>query len=115
MTTYALTPEQVKAAIAGHDLRTYKGWVAAATALLADAPYLTGIREGDSKQTVLKIEWKGKAEVVSYYDEYQGIYSEDQMGDFDSSAWSIDSWDGVEVADNIATLTNPVFMALRPE
>jgi hypothetical protein len=43
--SYALTAEQVAIAIAGHDLRTFKGWIAAASSLLADAPLMTGIQE----------------------------------------------------------------------
>lgn len=113
MHAYTLTPTQIASAIAGHDLRTYKGWIAAATALLAEAPFMTGIREGKTKQIVLKVEWNGKAEIVSYYDDLDGVYSEELMGDFDSSAWSVDSWDGVDVQANISTLTEPVFIALR--
>lgn len=113
--SYALTAEQVAIAIAGHDLRTYKGWMAAAEALLADAPYMTAIREGETKQMVLKIEWEGKPAIVSYYDHHNGVYSEQEMADYDSSAWNETSWDGVSEEENAATLTIPVFVTLRHE
>lgn len=113
MTAYALTPEQVQAAIAGHDLRTYNGWIAAARAILADAPALTGITEGTEGQVVLKVDFDGKTDVYAYWDEKRdGRYDEEYLSDFDRSAWDSDtqSWDGVPVEQNIAVLTNPTFV-----
>ena len=110
---YTLTAEQVSNAIAGHDLRTFKGWTAAASSLLADAPLMTGILEKHSPYVILKAEFDGKPEVVFFYNETNGIYSPDLASDFDSSAWCNDSWDGVDAETNIATLTCPDFVTLR--
>lgn len=116
-TSFILTAEQIQVAIADHDLRTYKGWIAAARALLADAPALTGIAEGsNSRQLVLKVDFDGTADVYGYWDEKQdGIYDGEYLSDFDSNAWncSTQSWDCVTVEENIAVLTNPVFVTLR--
>lgn len=113
--SYALTAEQVAIAIAGHDLRTFKGWTAAASSLLADAPLMTGIQERHSPYVILKVEFNGKPEVVFFYNETNGVYSPDLASDFDGSAWSNDSWDGVEAERNIATLTSPDFVTLCHE
>lgn len=113
--SYALTAEQVAIAIAGHDLRTFKGWIAAASSLLADAPLMTGIQEIHRPYVILKAEFNGKPEVVFFYNETNGIYSPDLASDFDISAWCNDSWDGVEAEANIATLTCPDFVTLRHE
>lgn len=118
MTTFSLTAKQVQAAIAGHDLRTYEGWIAAARAILADAPALTGITEGQTRQVVLKVDFDGNTDVCAYWDEkHDGVYDEEYLSDFDSSAWDDDaqSWDGVPVEQNIAVLTNPVFVTFRHE
>ncbi|WP_341679558.1 hypothetical protein [Comamonas thiooxydans] len=112
---YTLTADQVSNAIAGHDLCTFKGWTAAASSLLADAPLMTGIQERHSPYVILKVEFNGKPEVVFFYNETNGVYSPDLASDFDSSAWSNDSWDGVEAERNIATLTSPDFVTLRHE
>ena len=114
-TSYALSAEQVSNAIAGHDLRTFKGWTGAAKALLADAPLMTGIQDKNSPYVVLKAEFDGQPEVFFFYNETGGVYSQDLSSDFDNSAWSGDSWDGLEAEDNIATLTNPAFVTLRHE
>lgn len=113
--TYALTPDEVSMAIAGHNLRTFDGWTAAASALLAGAPSLTGIQEKSSPYVILKAEFDGKPEVVFYYNETNGVFSPDLASDFDSNAWCIESWDGVDVETNIATLTSPDFVTLRHE
>lgn len=113
--TYALTREEVSMAIAGHNLRTFKGWTAAASALLADAPLLTGIQDKSSPYVILKAEFDGKPEVVFFYNETNGVYSPDLASDFDSSAWCDNSWDGVNAETNIATLTSPDFVTLRRE
>lgn len=63
---YTLTAEQVSNAISGHDIRTFKGWTAAASSLLADAPLMTGIQEKHSPYMILKAEFNGKPEVVSF-------------------------------------------------
>ncbi|MFZ7336102.1 hypothetical protein ACLS0R_07500 [Comamonas jiangduensis] len=117
-TTYSLTHEQVQAAIAGHDLRTYDGWLAAASALLADAPALTGITEGNKGQVVLKVDFDGNVDVYPYWDEKRdGIFYEEYLSDFDRSAWDdqTQSWDSVPVEENIAVLINPVFVTLRQQ
>ncbi|WP_230630080.1 hypothetical protein [Comamonas testosteroni] len=88
--SYALTAEQVAIAIAGHDLRTFKGWIAAASSLLADAPLMTGIQEKHSPYVILKAEFNGKPEVVFFYNETNVIYSPDLASDFDISAWCND-------------------------
>ena len=111
--SYALTAEQVAIAIAGYDLRTFKGWTAAASSLLADAPLMTGIQEKHSPYVILKAEFNGKPEVVFFYNETNGIYSPDLASDFDSSAWCNHSWDGVDAETYIATLTCPDFVTLR--
>lgn len=116
--TYALTPDEVQAAIAGHNLRTYSGWIDACRALLAGAPAMTAISEKGSKCMALKAPWGSDStnEVFAYYDANgSGVYDEEQLSDFDSSAWNGESWDGVSVESNIATLTNPVFVTLRHE
>ena len=41
------------------------------------------------------------------------VYREDELADFDRSAWAGDSWDGLSSQDNEACLRNPVFVALR--
>ena len=112
MTTYALTPEQVKAAISGHDLGTYKGWTQAAQAMLAGAPDWTAIKDGEYGYVVTV-----DGHVCSLACEDGGddaIYDEDLLVDFDASAWNeeIGSWEGGEQA-SADMLMNPVFVTLR--
>ena len=110
--TYALTPAQVQAAIAGHDLSTFKGWTAAARALLANAPDWTAIKDSDVGYTVAV-----DGEVYAIASELGGdsaTYSEELLVDIDESAWDreLGSWEG-SIQASSDTLKNPVFVTLR--
>ena len=112
MAAYALTYEQVDAAIAGFDLHTYEGWTRAANALLAGAPDWTAIKDGEYGYVVTV-----DGRVCSLACEVGGddaIYDEDLLLDFDASAWNdeIGCWEGCEQA-SADMLTNPVFVTLR--
>lgn len=106
--TYTLTALQVEAALAGHNLRTYKGWIAAAKALLADAPEWTGIRQMGGFAVKVDGHLYGCAECTTA----GHLYTEDDLFDFDKSAWSRDSWDCACADVTSAELTRPVFVAL---
>lgn len=110
-TSYKLTAEEVANAIAGHDLRTYRGWKAAATALLADAPEWTGIKQVGG--FVLKVD--GNVCGCAEYNDANAVYSQDDLFDFDNSAWGTDSWDGTDAEENCRDLQRPVFVALNHE
>lgn len=110
--TYTMTHEQVQAAIAGHDLTTYKGWIAAAEALLAAAPEWTAIREEGG----FVVKHEGGIYACAEHRDADAIYSvEDDLYDFDASAWCVNAWDGMTEAKCTASLTNPVFVSLRHE
>lgn len=113
--TYSLTQEQIKAAISGKDLRTYKGWVAAAEALLSDAPEWTAIeQEGGCYTVKVKIDGEfGISSCAKNTGNPDAVYGEEDLGDFDCSAWNGESWDGLSAEENVASLTTPVFVALR--
>lgn len=112
-----MAPEQVQAAIAGHDLKTCKGWLAAARALLADKPAGTAIKDGDHGYTTL-IDGDlcclaGFRDGRTTYETKDGIPVDGC--DPDVSAWDDERgcWDGLESAEqNMCTLTNPVFCTL---
>ena len=114
MTTYALTPEQVKAVLEGFDLATYKGWTEAAQAMLQGAPSWTAIKDAEYGYVVTV-----DGHVCSLAQQNGGdeaIYNEDQLVDFDHSAWdeTIGSWMGGEQA-SAEILTSPIFVTLRHE
>lgn len=115
MTTYSLTPEQIEAAIQGHDLRTYRGWIAAANGLLTEAPGWTAIVEAGGDCCVVKSMSEGKPYIshCPCYEDPNHVYTEDDMSDFDSSAWGVEAWDGMDAEANIAAVQTPVFVALR--
>lgn len=113
--TYSLTQEQIKAAISGKDLRTYNGWIAAAQALLSDAPEWTAIAQESGCYTV-KVNVGGEFGIfdcAKYTGNPDAVYSEEDLGDFDNSAWNGESWDGLSAEENVASLTTPVFVTLR--
>ncbi len=115
--TYALTPEQVQAAIADHDLTTYKGWTAAARTLLANAPEWTAISDIPCSGYVVKINTNG-AEFDCFAVANEGnpnyLYSLDDAFEFDPGTWDNETkaWEGANQSDCIAMLQNPVFASL---
>ena len=112
---YHLTDEQVLRAIDAHDLRTYEGWLAAAAALLADAPEWTAIQDASAGLYVAKVAIDGKAGIFSLAEhaDPSALYSVDECGDFDSTAWNGQAWDGVPVEQNLRVLQKPVFVHLK--
>ena len=111
---FLLTKEMIAEAIGGKDLKTYDGWLEAASALLADAPSWTAIQQPCglfavkvSDGSLAGVFWCADHGDVSH------VYREDELADFDRSAWAGDSWDGLSSQDNEACLRNPVFVALR--
>ena len=111
---FLLTKEMIAEAIGGKDLKTYDGWLEAASALLADAPSWTAIQQPCglfavkvSDGSLAGVFWCADHVDVSH------VYREDELADFDRSAWAGDSWDGLSSQDNEACLRNPVFVALR--
>lgn len=114
---YSLTQEQINEAITGKNLRSYDGWLAAAEALLAEAPEWTGIVQPDGLY-VVKAELAGESGIFSCaisQHTLDPVYNVDDLGEFDRSAWSGESWDGLAADENVAALTAPVFVALRHE
>ena len=115
---FTLTPEQIQAALDGHDLHTYKGWIAAALALLATAPDWTAIEELNGACYVVKVALEDKVYIFAApgHVDPEHVFKEDDLSNFDSSAWADDRgcWDGVDCAEsNVKTLTEPVFVALK--
>lgn len=111
---YSLSPVQVKAALAGHDLTTYAGWMAAAAALLADAPDWTAIKDGEMAY-IVKITSNGKPYLcaASQYNEPDYVYSLDgELFDFDATGWEKNCWSGTNARDCVRCLLNPVFVHL---
>lgn len=111
---YTLTADQVKSAIAGRDLNTYEGWMAAVRALLNGAPDWTAIKHGDEGYTVAI-----DGDVFALAAEDGGddaTYDADLLIDFDRSAWNseLGYWEGCEQALT-GDLASPVFVTLLHE
>lgn len=116
MTThYHLTPLEASEALAGHDLRTFKDWVAAATALLLKAPNWTALVEAGGDFYVVKTEFQGVLRICHTHrsENSAHVYRPDELTDFDCSAWAVDAWDGMDAESNAAALATPVFVTLR--
>lgn len=111
-----MTPEQVQAAIAGHDLKTFKGWMAAARALLADKPFGTAIQDQGQYLAIVQgdlCSLAGFGDGRTTYELENGRPVDG--GEADDTAWDDERccWDGLESAEqNILTLTDPVFVTL---
>lgn len=115
MNSITMTREQVQAAIAGHDLKTFKGWTAAAVALLADKPAGTAIKDSevgfmtliDGSLCALPVNRDGSTR----FETENGVPLEGC--DPDESAWSERGcWDCSEPEHDLRTLTEPVFVTL---
>lgn len=111
-----MTPEQVQAAIAGLDLKTYKGWIAGAIALLKDKPVGTAIEDQGGYLALID---GGLCCLAGFSDGRTTYEMEDghpvDGGEPDVSAWDDERccWDGLESAEqNALTLTAPVFVTL---
>ena len=111
---FKLTKGEIEKRILGHNLQSYDGWIAAAKALLEDAPSWTAIQD-PSGLFVVKVSIGATTGVFSCpANEDPGyLYSVEDLGEFDRSAWAVESWDGCSVKDNESCLTNPVFVHLR--
>lgn len=92
-----------------HDLTTYKGWMAAARALLAGKDDWTALVEGDDGFVVMH-----NGEIFAMANEGAGyVYSEEDLYDFDNSAWSAAGcWDGMTPEACAALLTSPTFVEI---
>lgn len=110
MTAITMTPEQVEIAIAGHNLRTYSGWMAACEALLEEKPDWTAIKDGDIG---FMVALRGSVYAVAALGP-EHVYSEDDLIEPDNSSWSDlnECWDGSTPGECAATLTSPVFVTL---
>lgn len=116
--SFTLKNEQIQVVVAGHDLRDYRGWIAAALALLADAPDWSAIQEQNCANLIVKLTFDGNPYVCSApgYAEADHVYTQNDLSDFDHSAWDDQRgcWDGTEIpADDAKTLTSPVFVSLN--
>ena len=113
--SYSLSEAQIQAAVGSKDLRTFKGWIEAAQALLKDAPVWTAIVQAGGAFIVKGDPEYGRTifHCESRESLAQAVYSSDDLVDFDLSAWVGDSWDGLDAAANVKALTNPVFVSLR--
>ena len=113
--SYSLSEAQIQAAVGSKDLRTFKGWIEAAQALLKDAPVWTAIVQAGGAFIVKGDPEYGRTifHCESRESLAQAVYSSDDLVDFDLSAWVGDSWDGLDAAANVKALTSPVFVSLR--
>ncbi|WP_052223891.1 hypothetical protein [Comamonas testosteroni] len=111
-----MTSEQVQAAIAGHDLKTFKGWMAAARALLADKPFGTALKDQGQFLAIVGSELCSLAGFGDGRTTYELEAGRPVDGcEADDSAWDDERgcWDGVESADeNTLTITAPEFVTL---
>lgn len=116
MNSITMTPEQVQAAIAGYDLKTFKGWTAAALALLQDKPERTAIKDQGGYMVLID----GDLCCLAGFSDDRTTYEMDEGclvdgGEPDASAWDDERgcWDGVESPEqNARTLIAPVFVTL---
>lgn len=117
MTQITMTTEQVQAAIAGHDLKTFAGWTAAAIALLQDKPERTALKDSDGVGFMVLID--GHLIAVPANDDGSLTFAmfdgfPDGSCDPDASAWDDQRgcWDCSTPQTDWLTLTAPVFCTL---
>ncbi len=92
-----------------HDLTTYEGWLNKARELLDGRPDWTAIKQDDTTFVVVL-----KGGVYWTPQEPDGhVYSEDDLADFDHSAWNGDAWDGCTAEQSALTLTVPEIVTLH--
>jgi len=96
--------------IAHFDLDTYDGWIAAATGLLRGLPDWTALVEDSCGGYVVTV--GGDIFFCAQMRDPSYVYTEDDLGQFDPSAWNDRSWDGVPVEENRAILERPQFRHL---
>lgn len=111
-----MTPEQVQAAIAGYDLKTFNGWTDAAIALLQDKPERTALQDAsgagymvliDGSLTAVPANKDGSLTFAMEGDSPEGSC------DPDANAWSEHGcWDCSTPEQDMRTLTDPVFVTL---
>lgn len=110
-----MTTEQVQAAIAGHDLTTFRGWTAAAAALLADKPAGTALHDDPAGFVALingsLCAFPANRDGSLTFTTENGFPEEGC--DPDESAWSDRGcWDGSTPEHDARVLTEPVFVTL---
>ena len=91
-----MTPDEVKAAISGFDVSTYRGWMAAAHALLADKPTGTALKDSELGYMVL-IEGRTLCAFPANRDGSLTFVTENGFPlegcDPDESAWNRGAWE----------------------
>lgn len=95
---------------AAFDLGTYDGWIAAATTILQGKPDWTSLVDDTCGGYVVTV--GGDIFICDQMVDPGHVYSEDDLGEFDPSAWNDRSWDGVPVEECRAILEKPNFKQL---
>lgn len=110
---FSLSKEQIDTAISGHNLRTYDGWMAAVKALLQDAPSWTAIRCNETLCVKATVDSTLGVFSCHEHDNPNHVYGIGDLADFDRSAWTGFSWDGMTVENCEGSLKTPSFVSLR--
>lgn len=111
---FTLSQEQINRTLEQFDLKTFKGWSEAAYQLLKDAPDWTAIVDAEQSGFIVKRTTNGNADVYACAKEPDGhTYSDEDLIDFDISAWGVDAWEGMTPKDCMALLQHPKFVQLN--
>lgn len=102
---------QIPPAVAAHDLATFDGWVARAAEILAGTPDWTALVDSEADGYIVSFD--GYVFACAAQDDPEHVYTEDDLIDFDRSAWNGDAWDGETPEQCRAVLESPVFTTLR--
>lgn len=107
-----LVPDQLKAALAGHDLTTFDGWMAACRALLAGWPDWTGLR--DKSGTGYLVTVGGEVFAAPMCEHARDPHLVGDLITLDRGLWSESHrcWEGSTPEACAATLQEPEFLAL---
>lgn len=109
MTTLA---SHISPSIAGFDLETPGGWVAACCALLADKPDWTAIRDKSGQGYLVTV--AGDVYAAPLLGDPASAYTEDDLLELDFDRWSdiLGCWEGSNADACAATLLQPEFLIL---